>query len=164
MENETIKTLITFFFSSAFVGFIQFLIQRKDNKDNKYEEIKTEFNNGLKEREDASRKRYEEHCQSIAELREVLTKLAASHDEYIKITKANSVLLVGLAQDRLFYLTDKYIQRGVITLDELATLEDIYRPYSSDELKGNGRGKAGMEKCRQLPIVSDEIAKMKDEV
>ena len=90
-----------------------------------------------------------------------MKQLAKTTIEQQKVITANSELLVGLAQDRLVYLTDKYIKRGCITLDELAVLEQIYEPYHG-KLKGNGRGKAGIEMCRQLPIVSEEIVLMKD--
>lgn len=163
MGNETIRTLITFCFSATFVGFIQFLIQRHDNKNNKFNELDAKIDEGLQERENTGKERYDEHKQAIKDLREIMSQLARNIEEQQKIVTANSELLRGIAQDKLFYLTDKYIERGVITLDELAVLEDIYTPYSSDTIKGNGRGKTGIEKCRQLPLVSEEIAKLKDE-
>ena len=137
--SETVKIVLTFFLSSTFVGFIQFLIQRNDNKHSKHEQ----------------------YAEAIEELRGVMTQLASTTKEQQQIITANSKLLVGLAQDRLVFLTDKYLKRGVITLDELAILEEIYEPYH-DKLNGNGRGKAGIEMCRKLPIVSDEIAIIKD--
>lgn len=143
-------------------GLIQFLMQRYDSKHDKYIALNQKIDEGLQERENKGRERYEEHREAIDELREIMSQLASNMLEQQNILTANSQLLKGLAQDKLFYLTDKYIARGVITLDELAILEDIYTPYSSDEIKGNGRGKAGMERCRQLPVVSEEIAMMKD--
>lgn len=160
--NDTLQSMIPFIFSGACFTFIQFLIQRHDIKSDKYKELNDKIEDGLEQREEIGRKRYEEHAEAIEELRRVMTELAKTTMEQQKIISANSNLLKGLAQDKLFYLTDKYIGRGCITLDELAVLEDIYEPYSSNEIKGNGRGKSGVEKCRQLPIVSEEIAIMKD--
>lgn len=159
--NETVKLILTFLLSSSFVGFVQFLINRHDAKHNKYAELEKMIEDGLQEREDTGRKRYEKHAEAIEELRNVLKELAKTTLEQKQVVTANSELLVGLAQDRLAFLTDRYIKRGVITLDELAILEEIYEPYH-DKLGGNGRGKAGIEQCRRLPIVSEEIAIMKD--
>ena len=142
-------------------GLIQYFINRHDNKHNEVAALKQYVEKGLTEREATGKTRYEEHQTSIKELRELLTQFATNTVEQKEIINANSALLVGLAQDRLVFLTDKYIKRGVITLDELAILEEIYEPYH-EKLKGNGRGKAGIEMCRKLPIVSEEIAIMKD--
>jgi thymidine kinase len=149
--SETAKIIVTFLCSSAFIGFIQFLIQRYDNRDEKYKAMNSKIEDGLKEREIASKQRYEEHAQSIEELRNVMKQLAENSLEQKKIINANTELLLGLAQDRLVFLTDKYIARGNITLDELAVVEQIYEPYHN-KLGGNGRGKAGVEKCRELEI------------
>lgn len=159
--NETFKLILTFLLSSSFVGFVQFLINRHDAKHSKYAELEKMIVDGLQEREDTGRKRYEKHAEAIEELRNVMKELAKTTLEQKQVVTANSELLVGLAQDRLAFLTDRYIKRGVITLDELAILEEIYEPYH-DKLGGNGRGKAGIEQCRRLPIVSEEIAIMKD--
>ena len=101
----------------------------------------------------------------ITRLTDAQTEQVARFEEWKlaqrEITTASSELLVGLAQNTLVYLTDKYTSRGVITLDELAVLEEIYTPYH-EKLHGNGRGKAGIEACRKLPKVSEEIARMKD--
>lgn len=104
--SETVKIILTFLFSSAFIGFIQFLIQRRDNRKD--------------------------------------------------VVDANTELLLGLTRDKLIFLTDKYIERGSITLDELSVVEQIYKAYicnskSSDDI----RVKAGVEKCRGLKIDND---------
>jgi hypothetical protein len=159
--NENIKTLLTVLLSGGFLTFLQFLINRHDAKHNKYAELKKMIVDGLQERDNTGKERYEENSEAIEELRKIMKELAKTTLEQKQVVTANSELLVGLAQDRLAFLTDRYIKRGVITLDELAILEEIYEPYH-DKLGGNGRGKAGIEQCRRLPIVSEEIAIMKD--
>lgn len=160
--NEIIKTILTVVFSSAGITFIQFLIQRQDEKSDKYKKLNDKIEKGLDERENVGRERYEEHKEAIEELRNIMKELAKTNIEQNKIINANSELLVGLTQDRLFHLTDKYCERGCITLDELAVLEEIYEPYHREPLNGNGRGKAGIEACRKLPKVSEEVAMVKD--
>ena len=181
---EFVKWLLALIISGGFFTFLQFMITRKDNKKDKqeeeqkdkYKEINQKVEDGLKEREDVSRQRYEEHKEvieklveenksvkeAIEELRKVVVKLAENDDEHNKFLTANSKLLIGLTQDRLVHLTEKYTNRGCITLDELSVIEEIYEPYHREPLNGNGRGKAGVEACRKLPKVSEEIAIMKD--
>lgn len=181
---EFLKWLIALIISGGFFTFLQFMITRKDNKEEKeekeqkedYKAINEKVEKGLEEREETGRKRYEEHKEAIdglndrqekieeaiEELRKVVVKLAENDEQHNLFLSANSRLLVGLTQDRLIHLTDKYCERGCITLDELAVIEEIYEPYHKEPLNGNGRGKAGVEMCRKLPKVSDEIAVMKD--
>lgn len=128
----------------------------------KYHELNEKIEEGLEERENTSLERYIEQKEAIEELREIMKQLAKTDIEHLKIIEANSELLVGLAQDRLVHLTKKYQHRGAITLDELAILEQIYDPYHN-KLKGNGRGKAGVEYCQSLKVVSNEEALKLDE-
>lgn len=181
---EFFKWLAALLVSGGFFTFLQFLITRKDTKEEKeeneqkedYKAINEKVEKGLEEREKMGRKRYEEHKEAIdglnnrqekieeaiEELRKVVVKLAENDEQQKQILNANSRLLVGLTQDRLIHLTDKYCERGCITLDELAVIEEIYEPYHNEPLNGNGRGKAGVEECRKLPKVSEEIAIMYD--
>ena len=69
--------------------------------------------------------------------------------------------LMGLAHDKLVFLTDKFQKRGAITLKEKATLNSIYEPYSKG-LHGNGDGKTGYEYAMQLPVVTDKEAEIMD--
>lgn len=181
---EFLKWLIALLISGGFFTFLQFLITRKDSKEDKkeneykedYKAINEKVEKGLEEREEMGRKRYEEHKEAIdelkdknekieeaiEELRKVIVKLAENDEQQHEILNANSKLLVGLTQDRLIFLTDKYCERGCITLDELSVVEEIYEPYHKEPLNGNGRGKAGVEECRKLPKVSEEVAIMYD--
>lgn len=97
--------LFSAFLGSGFMGFIQFLITRHDNKNNK---------------EDA-------RIEAIASA------------------------VRGLEHDRLYYLAEKYLQKGEITTDEYNNLSEyIYKPYK--QLGGNGTGDRLMGQIEKLPF------------
>ena len=58
-------------------------------------------------------------------------------------------LLVGLAHDRLIYLTNKYLEEGWINSDDYENLTYMYIPYI--QAGGNGTVKRNMEKVEKLP-------------
>lgn len=59
-------------------------------------------------------------------------------------------LVLALAQDRIVFLCDKYIERGSIKDDEFDVLEDIYLPYTDNG--GNHKAKQRWERVQKLPI------------
>ena len=155
---DWIKFALTLICSGAFFTFLQFLITRHDSKANKFTELETKITTGLKEREDTGKERFETHRDAIEELRKVILSLSESTQETQKCTMAVGELVVGLGQDKLVYLTDKYRNRGGITLKEQANLKSIYIPYH-DKLNGNGYGEIGYTYCmNELPIISEEDA------
>ena len=158
---EVLKVIAPTLIGCLFV-FAQYMITRKDNKDDRVKKLEERIEEVNNEREDVGFNRYREHKEAIEEIREILKILAETNAEQSKIIEANSELVVGMAQDRLFYSTKKYQMRNAITLDELAILEAIYDPYHN-KLNGNGRGKTGVEYCRKLPVVDNETAFMLDE-
>ena len=70
--------------------------------------------------------------------------------------KAQNDMLIGLGHDKLLYLTDKFVQRGGITLKERRNLDYLYKPYYA--AGGNGDCQIGYEACEKLPTLSDEEA------
>ncbi len=58
-------------------------------------------------------------------------------------------LLVGLAHDRLIYLTKKYLEEGWIDSEDYENLTYMYEPYI--QCGGNGTVKRNMEKVEKLP-------------
>jgi hypothetical protein len=65
-------------------------------------------------------------------------------------------LLIGLAHDRIIYLSMKYMTRGSITQDEYENLcMYLYEPYK--EIGGNGAAKRLMAEVDKLPIMKDPI-------
>ena len=70
--------------------------------------------------------------------------------------KAQNDMLIGLGHDKLLYLTDKFVQRGGITLKERRNLDYLYKPYHA--AGGNRECQIGYEACEKLPTLSDEEA------
>ena len=58
-------------------------------------------------------------------------------------------LLVGLAHDRLIYLTNKYLEEGWVSSENFENLMYMYEPYIQGG--GNGAVKRNMEKVEKLP-------------
>lgn len=164
--NEYVQTLLTIVGSGTFFGFIQFLVTRKDTKEKEEKEdrfgkIEKKLEEGLEEREKTGKGRYEEHKEAIEELRKIMKTLAENQEEQRQYDKCVGDVLMGLTQDKIVHLSNYYIKRGGITLDELAVLEGIYVPYH-DGMHGNSYAKTGMEKVRSLPTLEEEKAKELD--
>ena len=160
------QIVLTILGSGAFFSFVQFLIQRKDkekelDRTNQIEELRAELRQGLDEREERELSKYNEHRESIIKLNEAIFQLTENDTQMKEYMKHVGDEVVGLAHDKLVYLTDKYQERGAITLKEKATLEAIYTPYH-DGLGGNGDGKTGYEFAMRLPIVTDIQAREMD--
>ena len=159
--NTAAQIVLTIIGSGTVFSFIQFLIQRKDKKEDRTKELDKKIEDGLAERENTGRERYEKHAADIEALREIMSQLAKNAEEQQKYSAAIGNVLMGLAQDKIVHLTKHYSERGAITLDELAVLEALYVPYH-EGLKGNGKGKTGYERCQKLPIISEQKARELD--
>ena len=62
-----------------------------------------------------------------------------------------TIMLIGLAHDRIIYLGMSYIERGWITHDEFENIHDyLYKPY--EQMGGNGAAKRIMNELQKLPI------------
>ena len=62
-----------------------------------------------------------------------------------------TIMLVGLAHDRIICLGMSYIERGWITYDEFENLDKyLFKPYSS--MGGNGSAVRIMNEVNKLPI------------
>lgn len=62
--------------------------------------------------------------------------------------------MISLQHDRLYQLTEMYIMRGYVTLDELDNLEYIFKSYR--ELGGNGSGERRYQLVQKLPIINEK--------
>lgn len=72
----------------------------------------------------------------------------------LEMQDASKKLLMGLAHDRIMYLSMRYIERGWIFRDEYENLRIyLYEPYI--EMKGDGASKRLMDEVDKLPITSD---------
>lgn len=159
--GHVIITLVGLIISGGLFSFIQFLINRKDKKDNKYQEIKDMIDKGLNEGEKVGLARYEEHKENIKKLNDAIVQLTENDTEICQYMQYVGAELMGLAHDRLVYLTDKIAKRNAITLKEKATLDAIYKPYH-DGLGGNGDGQMGYEHCMKLSVIPDSLAEELD--
>lgn len=59
-------------------------------------------------------------------------------------------MIIGLGHDKLLYLTDKFVQRGGVTLKERRNLDYIYKPYR--EAGGNGIARSDTEACESCRL------------
>ena len=148
--DENKKTIITVLLSGGFLGFVQFLITFCSDKHDKTKKI-----------EEENHARYEYiKSKNISFLSNVLQNFTQEMRDY---NQSVGELVVGLGQDKLIYLTEKYRKRGGITLKEKAALKSIYIPYHV-KLNGNGYGEIGFNYCmNDLPVISDSEAIELDE-
>jgi len=73
-----------------------------------------------------------------------------------------TMMLIGLAHDRIIYLGMSYIERGWITNDEYENLHDyLYKPY--EQMGGNGAAKRIMNEVQKLPIRNVNMITKKEE-
>ena len=68
--------------------------------------------------------------------------------------------MISLQHDRLYQLTEMYIMRGYVTLDELDNLEYIFKSYR--ELGGNGSGERRYQLVQKLPIINEKEVEIDD--
>lgn len=120
-------------------------------------DLAQEVREGLADREAKGAARYEEHKESIEELRKAMIKLAENTEETKKLGGYMGQSLMGLTHDKLIYLGKCYQRRGAITLAEKNNLKLLYTPYH-DGLGGNSDGEGYYTYCMNLPVVTDEEA------
>lgn len=91
-----------------------------------------------------------------------ITSMAASTGFWTWVMKrdsrqtATNKLLLGLAHDRIVFLSMSYISRGWITKDEYEDyFKYLYTPYS--EFGGNGLAEKLMQDVTKLPMVGNRI-------
>lgn len=116
-----------------------------------------ELREGLTDREEKGLARYKEHKETINELKTAILQLVQNDTDMKEHLDAIGESLIGLSHDKLIYLSDKYAERGAITLKEKATIKSIYSPYR--KLGGNGDCEIAFNYIDKLPIISDEKAK-----
>lgn len=155
--DDLLQIVLAVIGSNAVFAFITFLIKRKDDKDDRFKELDNKIKNGLEEREEVSKERYEEYQEAIQELREIVIKLSEDAEERKYLTQCMASSLMALSHDKLVHLGKAYQRRGAITLAELNNLKLIYNPYH-DGLGGNSDGEGYFEYCKHLPIVTEEEA------
>lgn len=131
-----------------------------DRNYQRVEDLTKEVREGLKEREDKGLERYNEHRETINELKQAILQLVENDTNMKNYMETIGESLMGLSHDRIIQLSDKFSERGAITLREKATLKSIYNPYK--KLGGNGDCAEAFEYVNNLPVVSEEKAKRMD--
>lgn len=86
--------------------------------------------------------------QQDLKLQKLEQQRKADEDERAK-NDVKTKLLVGLAHDRLIYLTNKYLEEGWVSSENFENLTYMYEPYI--EGGGNGTVKRNMEMVKELP-------------
>lgn len=114
-------------FGSGFLQFVQFLIQlfftRKDKQLDKVEDIASV-------KEDM-----QEMKQEMQEIKQILVK--------------TSDCVKGMAKNTIVHVSQKQVEQGYVTVDELDNMKGIYEPYKA--LGGNGTGETWYEEMNKLP-------------
>ena len=121
------------------------------------EDLTKEVKEGLEERERTGLQRFEEHKESIEELRQAILALTKDAHESKRIERYMADSLLGITHDKIVYLGKVYQRRGAITLAEKNNLKLLYEPYHNG-LGGNSDGEGYYNYCMNLPVVTDEEA------
>jgi seryl-tRNA synthetase len=179
-KSDALQIFLSIVGSGALFSFLQFLIQRKDTKedenkeiDERFEQLHKEMQEGLNAREKNGTKRFQEMMKMRSEdFQELLKTFDQLKDNDRNVEKTLQQIfdnqknacdaLNGIAHDKIVYMTDKITERGFITLKERATLDSIYIPYK--KMGGNSHAKAGYEHVIELEVVSDEKANELDDM
>ena len=74
-------------------------------------------------------------------------------NQYTMTSQIRSLVCAN-AQDRIVWLSEKYVQRGYITVREKALLKDMYRPYK--KLGWNSYAEEAMREVEKLPMEKGE--------
>ncbi len=177
-----VKDLLLVLFGGGFcVGllkFVEFLIKRKDEKqirqedkaekkDEKIEDLRKEFRDGLDEREKTGKWRFEENSTKIDKLFEIssdlkdnvlllTTNISQMQDYNVHVGDA----MKGIIHDRIVHNVDVFIERNGITNEEISTLKSMYYPYK--KLGGNGDVETAFETATKLPPITKEEAMRRD--
>lgn len=163
---------------------------REDKKNDEVEKLRKEtkaqldnlhdeFERGLAERETRSTGRYLEHKEAILqmssehkkdfqELLRAIQQLTNNDTNISQLVENNQQTvgivangIVGIIHNTILYTSKGILERGVVTFEELATLESLYVPYA--RLGGNGDVKKRYEKVNELKTVTKEEADRIDE-
>lgn len=121
------------------------------------EDVAKELKEGLEERERTGLQRFEEHKESIEELRQAILALTKDSQESKRIERYMADSLLGITHDKIVYLGKVYQRRGAITLAEKNNLKLLYEPYHNG-LGGNSDGEGYYTYCMNLPVITDEEA------
>ncbi len=135
----------------------QWKVDYCDKNSQLIEELAIEVKKGLADREAVGSKRFEEHKESIEELRKAILALTRDAEDKRTLESYMASSLLAITHDKLVYLGKTYQKRGAITLAEKNNMKLLYTPYH-DGLGGNSDGEGYYTYCMHLPVVTDEEA------
>lgn len=180
---DFVKILLTIIGSGALFSFIQFLITRKDKKeentiDDKIEASEDEINKNLSDFIKDGEKKYQKHDEEIKELsqkqdrdynslREAIEKLTENDiritESIDKLIKKQDIIgdsIIGITHFGIHVYARKITERKAITFNEKTVISSICDPY--ERLGGNGLVHDTKEYLFTLPVVSEEEANKLD--
>lgn len=192
MDSIALTVILALISSGAIGGtfaFVQYVLklkfdkrvwaaEREDKKDKRFEDLRSEFQSGLDEREKTGKERFdinsrliEENTRAINELTRIVQRQSQNYDELVhslaSLNRTAEIMGEGVKSglyDKIIMVTDKCLARcegGAITVGEQANIEQLYGSYFG--LGGNGEGKKryklAMEKMK---VVTDEEAEKLD--
>ena len=143
--DSTIQVILTILGSGALFSFIQFLINRKDKKNEK-KELKKDKITTLEQKYD--------------ELREIMVQNAKDDKERDLYMHTMGEALMGIIHDRVIHNADAYIARNGITREELTSITSLYQPYK--QLGGNGDVETAFKLISNLELITKEEANKRD--
>ena len=169
--NETLKLILTILGSGTFLTFLQFLITRKDNKQDKIKTLENQIIDVLNTCEETSKSRYDKHETAISELhiqqqrdyqalKNAINDISDSVKKLVTTQDVISAINVGMVHNMIIDFTNPIIERNAVTYEELATLDSLYIPYN--KLGGNGECKRRYEDVNKLTKITKERAIKKD--
>ena len=94
------------------------------------------------------------------ELRDFVTKQEDRFNQITEKAKEESseqcrlkTGLLSILHDRIYHLCNHYINEGEISMQDLKSLEYLYKGYSG--LGGNGTGEELYNRCKRLPLKNE---------
>lgn len=168
--------------AGASFGFLQFMIKRKDDKEEKNiqnridsaveqakKEMMEELNKGLLQRGEEGRERFEINSKQIeqnsTQINEILSIVKDQAQKYNgmadslvalnKVTKASAEGVRNTIYDKILIIAGKALKRQKITMSEKTNLKQLYNSYT--ELQGNEpKITTYYDECMKLLSVPDE--------
>ena len=190
MAHDLLLMLFGGGFTVGVLKFVEFLIQlrttqrnrkedRQDLTDKKLDNLRNDMVEHLAKSNAAWKENYcDKNAEAINHLVNVTNELKKNVilltraqiqnvEEQKKLTEYNKNMgaaINGIIHDRIMHNVECFIERGGITIDEIATLKSMYYPYK--KLGGNGDVETAYNNVTQgtIPIITKEEAIKRDTI
>ena len=175
---DVVFQFLTIVGSLGLFKFAEFLITRKDkkqerieDKEEKLKKLEEKMQATVEQRSSEVKKQFEFQASEIraqsakeqahySEIKEVLVKNAEDDKERDMYMRTMGEALMGIIHDRVIRSADIYIERDGVTREELSTLTSMYRPYKA--LGGNGDVETAFNLVGDLDLITKEEACKRD--